>query len=150
MCRKERSSSIVRSSSVSRSNCAASRVAMRGPYHEDGSPPRAVGLTCSRARASLRAMTQPTYELYYWPTIQGRGEFIRLALEEAGAPYVDVARLPESEGGGVPALMRVLRGGSEGLPPFAPPILKVGNLVLAQTANILFYLAPRLGLVPSD
>jgi hypothetical protein len=27
-----------------------------------------------------------TYELYYWPGIQGRGEFIRLALEEAGAP----------------------------------------------------------------
>jgi len=32
------------------------------------------------------------YELYYWPTIQGRGEFVRLALEEAGADYVDVAR----------------------------------------------------------
>ena len=32
------------------------------------------------------------YELYYWPSIQGRGEFIRLTLEEAGADYVDVAR----------------------------------------------------------
>ena len=33
------------------------------------------------------------YELYYWPGIQGRGEFVRLALEDAGADYVDVARL---------------------------------------------------------
>ena len=34
------------------------------------------------------------YELYYWPQIQGRGEFVRLALEEADADYVDVARKP--------------------------------------------------------
>lgn len=82
------------------------------------------------------------YELYYWPSIQGRGEFVRLALEEAGADYADVARLQH----GVAALMRFLEG--QGRPPFAPPFLKAGKLVIAQTANILSYLGPRLGLVP--
>ena len=95
-------------------------------------------------------MVDPAYELYYWPTIQGRGEFVRLSLEDAGAHYVDVARLPESEGGGVPALMKFLRGTADGLAPFAPPFLKSGELVIGQTANILAYLGPRLGLVPSD
>lgn len=87
------------------------------------------------------------YELYYWPSIQGRGEFIRLTLEDAGADYVDVARLPK-RGGGVPALMRMLEDESVARAPFAPPFLKAGNLVIAQTANILLYLGPRLGLVP--
>jgi glutathione S-transferase len=87
------------------------------------------------------------YELYYWPSIQGRGEFVRLALEEAGADYLDVARLPQR---GVPALMRVLEGKSEGRLPFAPPILKAQKLVIAQTANILLWLAPRVGLVPKS
>jgi glutathione S-transferase len=84
------------------------------------------------------------YELYYWPSIQGRGEFVRLALEEAGAGYTDVARLPR----GVPALERFLEDDSAGRPPFAPPFLKAGKLVIAQTANILLWLAPRHGLVP--
>jgi glutathione S-transferase len=84
------------------------------------------------------------YELYYWPEIQGRGEFVRLALEDAGAEYVDVARLPNRR---VPALMRLMEGRSLRRPPFAPPFLKAGKLVIAQTANILFFLAPRLGLV---
>ena len=87
------------------------------------------------------------YELYYWPTIPGRGEFVRLALEEAGAPYVDVARTPD---GGVKAIMRLLEGKGPGLLPFAPPILKVGDRLLAQTANILAFLGPRLHLVPPD
>jgi len=65
------------------------------------------------------------YELYYWPGIQGRGEFIRLALEEAGARYVDVAVLPEAKGGGVPAILQVLEARNIQRPPFAPPILKV-------------------------
>ncbi len=94
-------------------------------------------------------MTDTRYELYYWPTIQGRGEFVRLAFEEAGAPYVDVARLPAKEGGGVAAMRRVM-GAAQGVQPFAPPFLKVGDLVISQTANILLYLAPRLGLVPDD
>ena len=90
------------------------------------------------------------YELHYWPGIQGRGEFIRLALEDAGADYVDVARRPEAEGGGIPALMRALEGSLGGFLPFAPPILKSGDLVIAQTANILAYLGPKLGLVGDD
>jgi glutathione S-transferase len=85
------------------------------------------------------------YELYYWPSIQGRGEFVRLTLEEADAAYVDVARLRRR---GVPALMRFLEGRAEGYLPFAPPFLKAGKLVIAQTVNILIFLGPRLGLVP--
>src|ERR1700743_879950 len=71
------------------------------------------------------------YELYYWPMIQGRGEYVRLALEEAGAAYVDVAR----GSGGTSAMMRLMDKG--GTPPFAPPYLKVGKLAIGQTANIL-------------
>jgi glutathione S-transferase len=94
-----------------------------------------------------------TYELYYWPGIQGRGEFVRLALEDAGASYVDVARTPEKKGGGVGAIMKVLaRGGpgKGGLRPFAPPVLVRGKLVVAQTAEILHVIAPELGLVPKS
>ena len=89
------------------------------------------------------------YELYYWPSIQGRGEFVRLALEEAGAPYVDVAREP-TEDGGVPALMTLLNGKEVKHPPFAPPFIKSGKLLIGQTANILNYLGPRHGLVPAS
>ncbi len=88
------------------------------------------------------------YELYYWPHIQGRGEYVRLALEEGGADYVDVARLPEAEGGGRPAVARLLQEASNKHPPFAPPLLKAGKLIVSHTANILQYLGPRLGLVP--
>ena len=87
------------------------------------------------------------YELYYWPSIQGRGEFARLALEEAGADYIDVARAPQR---GVPALTRFLDGKSDGRLPFAPPFLKAGKLMIAQTANILLWLAPRHDLVPKS
>ena len=87
------------------------------------------------------------YELYYWPSIQGRGEFARLALEEAGADYVDVAR-KGGKGGGVPAMMRLLDGTRVKHPPFAPPFLKAGNLLIGQTSNILLFLGPRHGLVP--
>ena len=88
------------------------------------------------------------YELYYWPTIQGRGEFVRLALEEAGADYVDVARRPGKRG--VPAMMKFLDGTRIKRPPFAPPFLKAGKVVIGQTANILLYLGSRLGLAPRD
>jgi glutathione S-transferase len=90
------------------------------------------------------------YQLYYWPMIQGRGEFVRLALEDAGAEYVDVARLPEAEGGGVRALVSLLRSETEPHPPFAPPILKAEGQLISQTANILRFLAPRLGLIEDD
>jgi glutathione S-transferase len=89
------------------------------------------------------------YQLYYWPEIQGRGEFVRLALEEAGADYDDVARLPESRGGGVRALLRLLEDRDTARPPFAPPFLKAGRHFVAQTANVLLYLGPRLDLAPA-
>src|ERR1700712_389963 len=82
------------------------------------------------------------YQLYYWPTIQGRGEYVRLALEEAGADYDDVAR----NGGGMSAMSRMMEAG--GTPPFAPPFLKAGQQVIGQTANILLYLGSRHGLAP--
>ena len=95
-------------------------------------------------------MADPAYVLYYWPEIQGRGEFVRLALEEAGAEYVDLARLPRRQGGGYPAIMRVLRGELGPHRPFAPPVLRAGEVLVAQTAAILHFLGPRLGLVPGD
>jgi glutathione S-transferase len=86
------------------------------------------------------------YELYYWPGIQGRGEFIRLALEDAGADYLEVARQPR----GMAALSQLLESPSVKRPPFAPPFLKAGKLIIAQTANILFFLGPRLDLAPKQ
>lgn len=90
------------------------------------------------------------YELYYWPGIQGRGEFVRLALEEGGADYVDIALVAEEQGGGVPAMMKFLESAEVGRPPFAPPFLKAGRRIIGQTANILLYLGPRLELAPRD
>lgn len=87
------------------------------------------------------------YELHYWPTIQGRGEFVRLALEAAGAAYVDVARGAESAGQGMPAMLRHLDDGRVAHPPFAPPFLKDGEVLVGQTATILHYLGPKLRLV---
>src|SRR5947199_9483927 len=86
------------------------------------------------------------YQLYYWPGIQGRGEFVRLALEEAGAEYVDVARGRD----GMAAMQRLMNGAAGAHPPFAPPFLKDGEILIAQTANILLYLGRRHGLAPRD
>jgi glutathione S-transferase len=96
------------------------------------------------------ATPDATFELYYWPSIQGRGEFVRLALEAAGASYVDIARLPAQEGGGVKVLAAMLEGADGGGPFFAPPLLRHGAVTLSQSAAILQYLGPRLGLVPAD
>ncbi|MES2298598.1 MAG: glutathione S-transferase [Pseudomonadota bacterium] len=85
-----------------------------------------------------------SYALYYWPNIQGRGEFVRLALEEAGAPYVDVARGKQ----GIARLLAVLGQEGPGHAPFAPPVLKAGDMWIAQTANILLYLGAHHGLAP--
>jgi glutathione S-transferase len=90
------------------------------------------------------------YQLYYWPGIQGRGEYIRLALEEAGARYIDVARMPHKQGGGEAAILRLLEDSGLERPPFAVPCLKAGKQLIAQTANILLFLGPRLGLAPRD
>jgi glutathione S-transferase len=95
-------------------------------------------------QATLRGMA---LELHYWPTIQGRGEFVRLALEAAGAAYVDVARDGRATGRGVAALQRHLDDERSATPPFAPPFLKDGDVLVAQTAAILHHLAPSLKLV---
>ncbi|ALN72081.1 MULTISPECIES: glutathione S-transferase [unclassified Aureimonas] len=87
------------------------------------------------------------FDLYYWPEIQGRGEFPRLVLEAAEAPYRDVARLPASEGGGAEAMMRLMDQADR--PPFAPPFLVHGALVLSQAAAISAYCGERLGLAPA-
>ena len=87
------------------------------------------------------------YELYYWPSIQGRGEFVRLALEEGAADYVDIARMP-GKSRAMTGLTRYLEGRGVPRPPFAPPYLKAGKLVIGQTPNILQFLGPRLGLAP--
>jgi glutathione S-transferase len=86
------------------------------------------------------------YELYYWNGIQGRGEFVRLALEEAAADYVDVCRTD----GGEDAMMALLDSKTVTRPPFAPPFLKAGRQLIGQTANILLFLGPRHGLAPDD
>jgi glutathione S-transferase len=85
------------------------------------------------------------YELYYWPGIQGRGEFVRLALEHAAADYVDIGR-DEGED----AIVRMLEEPRHAHIPFAPPFLKDGSALVGQTAAILLYLGPRLGLAPKD
>jgi glutathione S-transferase len=87
------------------------------------------------------------YQLHYWPGIQGRGEFVRLALEAAGSPYVDVVRTDESAGGGVGAMPPYLAAETTARPPFACPFLVDGRHVVGQTAAILLYLGPRLRLV---
>lgn len=86
------------------------------------------------------------YELFYWPGIQGRGEFVRLAFEDAGVPYEDVGRRP----GGIAAIQRLREGKGTWLAPLGPPFLRHGRVVVGQTALILAYLGPRIGLVPAD
>lgn len=82
------------------------------------------------------------YELYYWPTIQGRGEFVRLALEAAGADYVDVSRQDDGE-----AMMTLMADAAT--PPFAPPFLRLGERTIGQVAAILAWMGPQLGLSPN-
>lgn len=107
-------------------------------------------------------MDSAQYRLYYWPHIQGRGEFVRLVLEDAGASYVDVARLPDAEGGGFPAISEILQrddqpgarapaaSGNIGTPAFAPPVLQHGERFVSQTATICRYVASRHGLTPEE
>jgi glutathione S-transferase len=88
-----------------------------------------------------------SWELYYWPDIQGRGEFIRLALEEAGIDYVDVAR---SGSDGVSSLVAYLEAEDIERPPFAAPFLRAADLLIGQTANILMFIGSRTALAPAD
>jgi glutathione S-transferase len=99
-----------------------------------------------RARALPAYNAAMTYELHYWPGIPGRGEFVRLALEAAGAPYVEVTRRGAA---GLRAMQHSLQDASVARPPFAPPFLVDGKTVIGQTAAILLYLGPRLHLVPA-
>jgi glutathione S-transferase len=85
------------------------------------------------------------YQLFYWPGLQGRGEFVRLALEEAQAPYDDVARRGKS---GLAAMLRLMHGGGAGEAPFAPPFLKIGGTIIPHVANILMFLGSDIGLAP--
>jgi glutathione S-transferase len=94
------------------------------------------------------AAKKPEYELFYWPGIQGRGEFVRLAFADAGVAYDDVGRRPEAEGGGIAAIEALLEGANGWLAPLGPPALRHGKVVVAQTAAILQYVAPRIGVVP--
>lgn len=85
------------------------------------------------------------YELYYWPMLPGRGEIIRMLLEDAGVPYRDVARED-----GVKAVVEARRGALGGARPFAPPILRHGDLVLSQSTVIARYVAEAHGLAPQS
>lgn len=86
------------------------------------------------------------YELFYWSSIQGRGEFVRLALEEAGVDYVDVARTD----GGEERMLALLREPKLARAPFAPPFLRVGEEIIGQTANILLFLGEVHRLAPAS
>jgi glutathione S-transferase len=104
----------------------------------------------SPSRKRQRTSQEAPYELIYWPGIPGRGEHIRLALEEAGASYSDVSN--QSQDGMQAVLSQISdknMGDEHNPPPLAPPILKHGELCISQTPNILMYLGPKLGLVPS-
>lgn len=90
------------------------------------------------------------YEFYYWPWIQGRGEVVRLALEYAGADYVDIGRGAEEDGQGVAAIRAFLDSDAAQPQPYAPPFLKSGDMVIAHAANILLYLGDHHDLAPSD
>ena len=90
------------------------------------------------------------YEFYYWPMIQGRGEVVRLALEEAGASYIDVARSDEEQEDNRAAILAILQDTNLERPPFAPPFLSDNGLIIAQAAAILQYLAPRINLIGTE
>ena len=90
------------------------------------------------------------YEFYYWPMIQGRGEVVRLALEEAGANYIDVARSDEEQEDNRAAILAILQDTNLERPPFAPPFLSDNGLIIAQAAAILQYLAPRINLIGTE
>lgn len=81
-------------------------------------------------------MPEP-YALWYWPEVPGRGEFVRLALESGAIPYRDRAREEGSR-----ALVKDMEE-RRAQRPFAPPYLVAGELCIAQTANILLFLADR-------
>ncbi|KAI1319491.1 hypothetical protein F5Y16DRAFT_414223 [Xylariaceae sp. FL0255] len=104
--------------------------------------------SCKQIVQDAKSNKDVPYELIYWPSLPGRGEFVRLALEEGGAEYTDTAHMEK----GVEQVLGQIDSSNIGdqlnPPPLAPPILRHGDLLISQTSNILLYLGPRLGLVP--
>ncbi|MEF2072154.1 glutathione S-transferase family protein [Consotaella aegiceratis] len=90
------------------------------------------------------------FELYYWPGIPGRGEYPRLVLEAAEAPYREMVQLSSKEGGGMSAMSAFLDGGAGDYVPFAPPFLKDGDVVVSQSGVIAAYLGEKLGPAPQS
>jgi glutathione S-transferase len=90
------------------------------------------------------------YEFYYWPMIQGRGEVVRLALEEAGVHYIDVARSDKKQEDNRAAILAILQDPDLERPPFAPPFLLDNGVMIAQAAAILQYLAPKINLIGNE
>jgi glutathione S-transferase len=93
-------------------------------------------------------MTGEVFELIYWPGDPGRAEHIRLALEYAGAKYIDTALSKDALTTVLAQISDDQLGDSLNPPCYAPPILRHGQLAINQTPNVLLYLGPKLGLVP--
>ncbi|KAH7395515.1 glutathione S-transferase domain-containing protein [Cadophora sp. MPI-SDFR-AT-0126] len=108
-------------------------------------------MTSSQPSAKRQKTSEEStpYELIYWPGLPGRGEHIRLAFEESNTPYTDTARDPKGMDIVLAQISTDNHGDSLNPPICAPPILKHGSLIINQTPNILLYLGPKLGLVPT-
>jgi glutathione S-transferase len=119
-------------------------------YGTDPAEPEACARRGTSAAHEHEEELPMPYELYYWDGLQGRGEFVRLALEDAGADYIDVARGAKKDGLGTDAMMKLMNSKTEPHIPFAPPFLKDGELIVPHVANILMYLGPKLKLAPKD
>ncbi|KAL8798176.1 MAG: hypothetical protein Q9182_006888 [Xanthomendoza sp. 2 TL-2023] len=103
-----------------------------------------------RARTTASSEPSEPYLLHYWPTIPGRGEFIRLCFEATSTPYTDVTNSDRNTGMQTLKSLTSEPGMNSNPPHFAPPIFQHGSLYLSQVPAILLYLGPKLGLVPSD
>lgn len=88
------------------------------------------------------------YDLWYWPTIQGRGEFVRLFLAAAGIGWRDRAREGDAQ-----ALVEDMEKRAEnGFAPYAPPYLveRETDFAIAQVAHIVTWLAEKHGRTTGD
>lgn len=86
-----------------------------------------------------------SYQLWYWPDIPGRGEFIRLPMEAAGIAYSEPARTAADGLAAVAAYLETL----DQQPAFAVPLLDTGSEQIAQTPNILAFLGEEHGIGPA-
>ncbi|KAL8377496.1 hypothetical protein RB595_008259 [Gaeumannomyces hyphopodioides] len=90
-------------------------------------------------------MSSNDFHLIYWPGFPGRGEFVRIALEEAGIAYKDTAHQVD----GMSVMQAQLAGDDKNPPVFAVPALRHGDVLISQTPNILQYLGEVAGLAPT-